>query len=117
MCLKVILSRLDATETQLPVQCAYQKCGGQHYRLHQVVQKPLRDAGYHAVEAYRYQCFRCGRTFHPHPTEKDGSADLATVKGFAELLYLLALGYGAVLLVPDALGDTCVPVPSCRLCF
>jgi transposase-like protein len=104
MRLKLILPRVGATEIQRPVQCAYHGCGGQHLRLHQVVRKPLRDTRYLEVEAYRYQCLRCGRTFRVYPKGVTGAQTSLRVKGLAVLLYLLGLSYGAVSLALDALG-------------
>ena len=104
MRLKLILPRVGATEIQRPVQCAYHECGGQHFRLHQVVRKPLRDTRYLEVEAYRYQCLRCGRTFRVYPKGVTGAQTSLRVKGLAVLLYLLGLSYGAVSLALDALG-------------
>jgi len=104
MRLKLILPKVDAAEIQPPVQCAYHECGGQHFRLHQVVRKLLRDTHYHEVEAYRYQCLRCGRTFRVYPKGVTGAQTSLRVKGLAVLLYLLGLSYGAVSLALDALG-------------
>jgi len=104
MRLKLILPRVGATEIQRPVQCAYHGCSGQHFRLHQVVRKPLRDTRYLEVEAYRYQCLRCGRTFRVYPKGVTGAQTSLRVKGLAVLLYLLGLSYGAVSLALDALG-------------
>jgi len=104
MRLKLILPRVDVAEIQPPLQCAYHGCGGQHFRLHQVVQKPLRDTRYLGVEAYRYQCLRCRRTFRVYPKGVTRAQTSLRVKGLAVLLYLLGLSYGAVSLTLDALG-------------
>jgi len=104
MRLKLILPRVVAAEIQPPVHCPYHGCGGHHFRFHQVVRKPLRDTGYREVEAYRYQCLRCERTFRVYPTGVTRAQTSLRVKGLAVLLYLLGLSYGAVSLALDALG-------------
>ena len=63
MRLKMILPEVVPTEIRRPLLCPYKGCGGRHFRLHQVVEKPLRDTRYPEVEACRYECRRCRRTF------------------------------------------------------
>jgi hypothetical protein len=104
MRLKLILPQVAPTETHPPLCCPYQGCGGQHFRFHQVVAKPLRDTRYPEVEAYRYECLRCGRTFRVYPRGVTRAQTSLRVKGLAVLLYLLGLSYGAVSLTLDALG-------------
>lgn len=104
MRLKLILPRVVATEIQPPMQCPYPGCGGQRFRFHQAVRKPLRDTRYLEVEAHRYQCLRCGRTWRVYPKGVTGAQTSLRVKGLAVLLYLLGLSYGAVSLALDALG-------------
>jgi len=43
-------------------------CDGKHFEKHQDhCAKAIRDASYEAVEAQRYRCLRCGRTFRVYP--------------------------------------------------
>ena len=53
-----LLMRLPAVDpTGFPVpQTCPRGCGGQHFKLRQVVAKPLRDTKLAAVEAHRYGC-------------------------------------------------------------
>lgn len=104
MRLKLILPQVVPTEISPPEMCPYEGCGGQHFRLHQVVQKPLRDTRYPEVEAHRYECLRCGRTFRVYPKGVTKAHISLRVKGLAILLYLLGLSYGAVSLALEALG-------------
>jgi hypothetical protein len=62
MRLELLLPPVDPEEWQAPRRCPYARCGGRHFRLHQVVGKPIRDTLYPSVTARRYQCLRCRRT-------------------------------------------------------
>lgn len=103
MRLKLILPQVGP-EIQPPLLCPYEGCGGQHFRLHQVVEKPLRDTRYPEVEAHRYECLRCRRTFRVYPKGVTQAQLSLRVKGLGVLLYLLGLSYGAVSLALEALG-------------
>lgn len=104
MRLELLLPSVDPQEWQVPHQCPYAGCGGRHFRLHQVVDKPVRDTVYRAVTARRYQCLRCRCTFRVYPTGIKRAPTSQRVKGLAVMLYLLGLSYGAVALALDALG-------------
>lgn len=77
---------------------------GHHFRLHQTVTKTVRDTVYPQVEARRYQCLRCGRTFRVYPQGVTQAQVSQRVRGLAVMLYLLGLSYGAVSLALGALG-------------
>ena len=104
MRLHLILPSVVPTGAQPPAVCPYEGCGGKHFRLHQRVGKPLRDLRYSAVEARRYACLRCRRTFRRYPTGVTRAQMSLRVKGLAVMLYLLGLSYGAVSLALEALG-------------
>jgi hypothetical protein len=113
MRLELLLPPVDPEEWQAPSHCPYAQCGGRHFRLHQVVGKPVRDTVYQAVTARRYQCLRCRRTFRVYPAGVKRAPTSQRVKGLAVthaparsagVLYLLGLSYGAVALALDALG-------------
>ena len=103
MRLKLILPQVGS-QIQPPLRCPYEGCGGQHFRLHQVVEKPLRDTRYPEVEAHRYECLRCRRTFRVYPKGVTPAQISLRVKGLGVLLYLLGLSYGAVSLALEALS-------------
>jgi transposase-like protein len=104
MRLQLILPQVVPMEIHPPAMCPYKGCGGRHFRFHQGVEKPLRDTRYPAVEAHRYECLRCGRTFRVYPQGVTRAQTSLRVKGLAVLLYLLGLSYGAVSLALEALG-------------
>ena len=104
MRLQMILPQVEPTEVTLPSICPYAGCDGKHFGFHQVVEKPLRDTRYPQVEAHRYECLRCSRTFRVYPKGVTKAHISQRVKGLAVLLYLLGLSYGAVSLALEALG-------------
>ena len=104
MRLKLILPQVVPAGIEPPLLCPYEGCGGQHFRFHQVVEKPLRDTRYPKVSAYRYECLRCKRTFRVYPKGVSKAQISLRVKGLGILLYLLGLSYGAASLALDALG-------------
>jgi len=97
------LPAVDPTAFPVPHVCPH-GCGGQHFKLRQVVAKPLRDTKLAAVEARRYGCVRCGRTFRVYPGGVSHAQTSARLRGLGVLLYLLGLSYGAVALTLEALG-------------
>ena len=104
MRLLLILPRVEPTEIDVPQVCPYEDCAGESLRHHQTVQKALRDTQYPAVEAERYQCLKCGRTFRIYPTGVNQGEISLRVKGLGVMLYLLGLSYGATSLALESLG-------------
>jgi transposase-like protein len=104
MRLQLILPQVIPTEIQTPTVCPYKECDGKHFQFLQAVEKPLQDTRYSAVEAHRYECLRCHRTFRVYPRGVSRAQKSLRVKGLAVMLYLLGLSYGAVSLALEALG-------------
>jgi len=67
MRLHLLLPKVEPKEITPPSTCANPKCQGRKFRFHQPVSKALRDTIYHEVQAHRYQCLKCGRTFRVYP--------------------------------------------------
>jgi hypothetical protein len=97
------LPPVDPAAIAEPQTCPH-GCGGQHFKLRQVVTKPLRDTKLATVEARRYGCVRCGRTFRVYPQGVSHAQTSARLRGLSVLLYLLGLSYGAVAITLEALG-------------
>ena len=57
------------------------------------VEKPLQDTRYTQMEAHRYECLKCGRTFRVYPRGVSRAQKSLRVKGLAVMLYLLGLTY------------------------
>jgi len=66
--------------------------------------KPLRDTRVAQVEAQRWHCRACGRTFRVYPVGVSARQGSQRLFGAAVMLYLLGLSYGAVALALGALG-------------
>ena len=103
MRLQMILPRVDAAVISPPEVCPYEGCSSRHFRLHQCVEKRVRDLHVDEVRAHRYACLGCGRTFRVYPTGVDHHATSQRVRGLGVMLYLLGLSYGATSLVLEAL--------------
>lgn len=103
MRLKMILPVVDPTVIADPAVCPH-GCGGTYFKLRQVVTKPLRDTKLAEVEARRYDCLRCGRTFRVYPRGVSSYPTSSRLRGLGVMLYLLGLSYGAAALVLTALG-------------
>jgi hypothetical protein len=89
---------------ELPEKCPHPHCDGQHFEKHQDhCAKAIRDPKYEAVEAQRYRCLRCGRTFRVYPKGVSQAQQSDPLKAFSVLLYVLGLSYGGVSDVLEAL--------------
>jgi transposase-like protein len=98
MRLQMVLPKVDPEAIPQPSQCGYADCSSQQVRLHQPVTKAVRDTKYEQVEAHRYRCLKCGRTFRVYPAGVTQAQSSERVKGLALMLYLLGLSYGATAL-------------------
>jgi len=100
MRLRVCIPRVEPERVAAPERCPY--CGGEYLKSHQRrCKKPLRDTKHEEVEAQRWRCLTCKRTFRVYPKGVSRAQHSGRLKGLAVLLYLLGLSYGAV---EDALG-------------
>lgn len=104
MRLQIILPQVKPAELKAPAVCGHKGCEGKHFQFLQTVKKPVRDTVYEAVEAQRYRCLRCGKTFRVYPVGVNRGQVSQRVKGVGVMLYLLGLSYGAVALALEALG-------------
>lgn len=104
MRLNLILPVVNPDQIEEPEKCPYGKCGGKHFHLRQEVKKPIRDSKYEEVQALRYECLKCGRTFRVYPQGVQAAHVSQRVKGMAVMMYILGLSYGATAIMLDALG-------------
>ncbi len=109
MRLHLLLAKVEPQAMPVPTTCGYADCTSKQVRLHQPVKKAIRDTVYQQVEAHRYRCLKCGRTFRVYPPGVTQAQSSDRVKGLAVMLYLLGLSYGAVSLALHSLG-----VPLCK---
>lgn len=106
MRIQVRLPQVRPNEYEMPEECPY-GCGGKsYYRYGQTGErKAIRDVGYREVQAYRYKCEKCGRTFRVYPRGvSKGAQQSERLRAMTVLLYVLGLSYGAVEDFVNALG-------------
>ena len=103
MRLKLILPVVEVEKYKHPTECPHE-CGGKEFILRQTVIKKVCDTAHEEVEARRYKCLRCQRTFRVYPQGVDHRRFSQRAIGMAVMLYLLGLSYGAVTLMLEALG-------------
>src|SRR5215469_11996757 len=104
MRLQLLLPKVEPKEISEPTECVYEGCGSKQVQMHQPVEKALRDTVYQQVEAQRYRCGKCGRTFRVYPKGVSPGQTSDRVKGIAVMLYLLGISYGGVSLALESLG-------------
>jgi transposase-like protein len=81
-------------------------CSGQQFKLHQFhCDKPLRDLRHQRVQAQRYRCLSCQRTFRVYPRGVSAAQQSSNLKALSVLLYVLGLSYQGVSDLLDALGQ------------
>jgi transposase-like protein len=97
MRLKVRITNVEPELYQMPTECPYEGCHGRVFKQHQKgCPKELRAPQHEQVEAKRYRCLRCRRTFRVYPKGVSPAQQSDALKAFSVLLYLLGLSYGAV---------------------
>lgn len=113
MHLNVRLPKVEPDSIQTPNRCPLRvgkrkarQCTGQHFKVHQATcDKPLRDLRHEQVQARRYRCLTCQRTFRVYPNGVSTAQQSANLKALSVLLYVLGLSYQGVADVLDALGQ------------
>jgi transposase-like protein len=104
MRLKLLLPEVEPTKLVKPRRCSTPGCKGMRFHPRQEVEKKIIDAKYRRVQAWRYECKRCGCTFRVYPQGVGKKQVSQRVSGLAIMLYLLGLSYGAVAIVMETLG-------------
>src|SRR5437763_16710862 len=94
MRLQLLLPKVDPEAIPLPSKCGYADCTSQQVSLHQPVSKALRDTKYEQVEADRYRCLKCGRTFRVYAAGVTQAQSSERGKGLAGTGYLIRLRDG-----------------------
>ncbi len=102
MRLHLVLPNVETVVSQAPSTCRW--CGSGRVSRWQQVRKRIRDTRLDAVQAERWYCRACGRTWRVYPTGVTRAQRSQRLAGTAVMLYLLGLSYGAVALALAALG-------------
>jgi hypothetical protein len=98
MRIQVRLPKIHPDEYDLLEQCPYEGCSGNQFKLHgrKGEAKAVRDTDHEAVQARRYKCTACGRTFRVYPTGVSQAQQSDRLKAMSVLLYVLGISYGGV---------------------
>jgi hypothetical protein len=86
MRLHLLFPKVNPDQIPPPTTCADPKCRGRKFRFHQPESLALRDTIYQEVQAHRYQCLKCGRTFRIYPQGVSSAQTSLRVKGLAVML-------------------------------
>lgn len=102
MKISLIIPSVNRSPTRRPTACVY--CGRPVLHRHGTLTKPVKDHRATEVEAHRYKCVSCARTFRHYPsgiTRKDQSRRAVVL---AALMYGLGLSCSAASHLLRALG-------------
>lgn len=102
MRLHIVLPSVEAAVSQAPTACHW--CSSARVYRWQAVRKRIRDTRLEEVQAERWYCRSCGRTWRVYPLGVTHAQRSQRLAGTAVMLYLLGLSYGAVALALQALG-------------
>lgn len=86
-----------------PKQCSY--CASELLQRWGAVGKPLRDTDFEAVQAYRYRCTLCGRTFRHYPEGVDKADMSQRLRCLAALAWSMGLSLRGVGIIFSAFGE------------
>lgn len=105
MRIRMRLPQVVIDEYEIPKRCPYEECQGASFKGHQQqCQKKVLDTEVEAVNAKRYRCLRCKRTFRVYPRGVSRAQRSDRLKGIGIMLYVLGLSYGGVEDALTALG-------------
>lgn len=105
MRLRVSIPQVDPTAMEPPQMCPYEDCDGEYFTPHQQhCEKALRDPEYDQVNAKRWKCLQCGRTFRVYPEGVSEAERSDRLKAAGVMLYLLGVSYRGVEDFLTALG-------------
>ena len=85
-----------------PGRCRY--CQGETFQRWGKVRKPVRDSRYRGVQAYRYRCCRCHRTFRHYPAGVDRADQTQRMRKLVAVLWVLGLSLRGVRMALGAFG-------------
>lgn len=101
------LPTVNPSPAARPKQCPY--CTGGVLQRWGAVRKPLRDTDFEAVQAYRFRCTECGRTFRHYPDGVD-KADLSQrLRCLAAMAWAMGLSLRGVGIIFCAFGEGLAP--------
>jgi hypothetical protein len=99
------LPEVKPGEYEMPEQCPYEGCEGEHFKAHQQrCEKAVEDTEYESVTAKRYECLKCKHTFRVYPKGVSEAQRSDRLKGVGVMLYVLGISYGGVADALEAFG-------------
>jgi transposase-like protein len=105
MRIRMRLPEVDPEAFELPEECPYEGCHGQHFKSHQPeCAKELLDPNHHHVTAKRYRCLRCKRTFRLYPRGVSRAQRSDRLRAIGVMFYVLGMSYGGVEDALEAFG-------------
>lgn len=102
MRIRFIIPQVQTQPGGRPTRCPY--CGRKGLRRYQPVLKPVKDHRLLKVQAVRYQCKSCKRTFRHYPKGVSKAQQTAATKAMSVLLWVLGLSLDNVSIFLRALG-------------
>jgi len=93
---------VNPTTTARPKQCPY--CASEILQRWGAVPKPLRDTDLEQVEAFRYRCTECRRTFRHYPEGVDRADMSHRLRCLAALAWSMGLSLRGVGIIFSAFG-------------
>lgn len=102
MKIRLVIPDVNARPEDRPREC--RSCGGGILHLHQTVAKPIRDHKVGSVEAHRYRCASCRKTFRHYPSGVTAKDQSRRTVALAAVMYGLGLSCSAASHLLGALG-------------
>ena len=88
------LPSVNPTPIVRPKECPY--CGSEILQRWGAAQKPLRDTDFEQVQAYRFRCTGCARTFRHYPEGVDKADMSQRLRCLAALAWSMGLSMWGV---------------------
>jgi transposase-like protein len=102
MKISLLVPEVNFRPTARPRACPY--CKNSILHRHGTVRKPIKDHGVKEVQAHRYKCLSCERTFRRYPNGVTGKDQSQRTVVLAALMYGLGLSCSAASHLLGALG-------------
>lgn len=97
------LPSVNPTPLVRPKECRY--CSSEILQRWGGVHKPVRDTDFEGVQAYRYRCAECGRTFRHYPDGVDKADMSQRLRCLAALAWSMGLSLRGVGIIFRAFGE------------
>jgi len=102
MKISLLVPEVNFNPTARPRACPY--CKNSILHRHGTVQKPIKDLRVREVQAHRYKCVSCAKTFRHYPAGVTGKDQSRRTVVLAALMYGLGLSCSAASHLLEAIG-------------